>query len=302
MRVLDERPSWQYDGRDWPNREASRFVEAAGLKWHVQTAGQGPDLLLIHGTGAATHSWRGLFPLLRKDFRVVAPDLPGHGFTEAPDRRRLSLDAMAADLSDLLEVLEVRPAVAVGHSAGAAILARMCLDGSIDPRLLVSLNGALLPFRGVAGRFFSPLAKVLAATSMFPTLFATRASNRAVVERLLRGTGSAVDEEGVEFYWRLVQSAGHCAAALGMMANWDLEPLMRALPKLRPQLDLIVGERDRTVDPNVSRRVSGRVPGARLVPLPGLGHLAHEEAPQRMMEIISGRAQELGILGAPAGQ
>ncbi len=298
MRVLDERPSWRYDGRDWPNRDASRFVEAAGFRWHVQEAGSGPDLLLIHGTGAATHSWRDLLPLLAREFRVVAPDLPGHGFTAAPARNRLALSGMAADLSALLSVLELQPAVAIGHSAGAAILARMCLDGTIAPRLLVSLNGALLPFRGVAGRLFSPLARLLASTSVFPTLFATRASNRAVVERLLRGTGSAVDAEGVEYYWRLVQSAGHCAAALDMMANWDLEPLLRTLPKLQPQLDLVFGERDRTVDPVVSRRVSARVPGARLVPLPGLGHLAHEEAPERVADLIIGRARELGVLGS----
>ncbi len=265
-------------------------------------AGSGPDLLLIHGTGAATHSWRGLFPLLCRSFRVVAPDLPGHGFTQAPVRDRLSLDGMATDIAALLAVLEVRPAIGIGHSAGAAVLARMCMDGAIDPRLLVSLNGALLPFRGVAGRVFSPLAKVLATTSVFPTLFATRASNRAVVERLLRGTGSAVDPQGVEFYWRLVQSAGHCAAALAMMANWELAPLTRSLPALRTQLDLIVGERDRTVDPNVSRRISAQVKGARLVPLPGLGHLAHEEAPERVVQIICERARELGILAERSGK
>ena len=54
--------SWDQDGHDWPNRDASRFVEAAGLTWHVQIAGQGPVLLLLHGTGASTHSWRDLLP------------------------------------------------------------------------------------------------------------------------------------------------------------------------------------------------------------------------------------------------
>ena len=84
------------DGADWPNREASRFVEAGGLSWHVQVMGQGPDLLLLHGTGGATHSWRGLAPLLAQHFRVVAPDLPGHGFTTARRAPDLSLPGMAA--------------------------------------------------------------------------------------------------------------------------------------------------------------------------------------------------------------
>ena len=41
---MSDRPVWSRDGRDWPNREASRFVEAGGLRWHVQVAGQGPVL------------------------------------------------------------------------------------------------------------------------------------------------------------------------------------------------------------------------------------------------------------------
>ena len=53
--------------------------------------GQGPVVLLIHGTGAASHSWRGLAPLLASDFTLIAPDLPGHGFTQTPLAHRLSL-------------------------------------------------------------------------------------------------------------------------------------------------------------------------------------------------------------------
>jgi len=44
--------SWERDGRDWPNRAFSRFIEAGGLRWHVQVMGQGPVALLLHGTGA----------------------------------------------------------------------------------------------------------------------------------------------------------------------------------------------------------------------------------------------------------
>jgi magnesium chelatase accessory protein len=119
------------DGADWPNREASRFVEAGGLNWHVQVMGQGPDLLLLHGTGGATHSWRDLAPLLAQHFRVVAPDLPGHGFTMARRAPDLSLPGMAASIAALIGRLGLKPEVVVGHSAGAAILARLCLDSAI---------------------------------------------------------------------------------------------------------------------------------------------------------------------------
>ena len=64
-------PHWSREGRNWPNREHSRFVELGGIKWHVQVAGRGPVILLLHGTGAATHSWRDVLPLLAKDFTIV---------------------------------------------------------------------------------------------------------------------------------------------------------------------------------------------------------------------------------------
>lgn len=189
-------PDWTREGRDWPNRESSRFVTAAGLRWHVQVTGHGPVLLLLHGTGAATHSWRDLLPLLARRFTVLAPDLPGHGFTETPPRHGLSLPGMACSLSELLNVLDSRPLLVCGHSAGAAILARMCLDGHIAPRVLVSLNGALLPLSGLPGRLFSPIAKLLAVNPLVPRLFAWRASDRVALDRLIDSTGSTLDARG----------------------------------------------------------------------------------------------------------
>ena len=277
---------------DWPNRAASRFVRAAGLTWHVQVMGSGPVLLLAHGTGAATHSWRDLMPLLAEHFTVVAPDLPGHGFTEAPAMRRLSLPGMAKALQSLLWALEVKPAVAVGHSAGAAIVLRMVLDGMIQPHLVVGLNAALLPWGGAAGQFFSPLAKFLVGVPGVPQIFAWRARDMAMIEKLLTGTGSKLDARGVELYARVVREPSHAAAALGMMAYWDLHPLVRDLPGLSAKLLLIVGEGDQAIAPEGAERVRAMVPGAAVASLPGLGHLAHEEDPARTAELILAAAKE----------
>ena len=87
------------------------------------------------------------------------------------------------------------------------------------------------------------------------------------------------DARGVALYRRLVSRPAHVAAALSMMAHWDLAPLARALPSLPVPLALLVGERDLTVPPWHGERVLARVPQATLIRLPGLGHLAHEEAP-----------------------
>jgi magnesium chelatase accessory protein len=277
---------WNRDGSDWPNRNASTFVEAAGIRWHVQRMGEGTPLLLIHGTGAATHSWRGLLPVLAQHFDVVAPDLPGHGFTQSPSSPRLSLSGMAADLDRLLVAIDVKPAITVGHSAGAAILARMCVDGKIAPRLLVSLNGAFMPFGGAANHLLSPLAKLLMLNPVVPRLFAWQASNPNAVERLIANTGSSIDDRGIAFYRKLVRSPAHVAAALRMMANWKLEPLLHDLPRLAATLVLVTGTNDRSISPGVAQQVREILPQAIIERVPALGHLAHEEQPRSIADLI----------------
>jgi magnesium chelatase accessory protein len=277
---------WNRDGSDWPNRNASTFVEAAGIRWHVQRMGEGTSLLLIHGTGAATHSWRGLLPVLAQHFNVIAPDLPGHGFTQSPPSHRLSLPGMAADLARLLVAIDVKPAVTVGHSAGAAILARMCLDGRIAPRLLVSLNGAFMPFGGAANHLLSPLAKLLVLNPVVPRVFAWQASNPNAVERLIANTGSSIDDRGIALYRKLVRSSAHVAAALRMMANWKLEPLLHDLPRLATMLVLVAATNDRSISPVVAQQVQEILPQAIIERVPALGHLAHEEQPRLIADLV----------------
>ncbi len=283
---------------DWPNACASRFVRASGLDWHVQVMGSGPTLLLVHGTGAATHSWRGLMPALAADFTVVAPDLPGHGFTSAPPSHRLSLPGMARDLAGLLTRLAMPPAMAVGHSAGAAIICRMSLDGDLAAKSLVSLNGAMLPLDGVPGQIFAPLARLLVGLPLLPNLFAWRARNRAVIEKLLASTGSTLDALGIDCYARVVQRPDHAAAALRMMANWNLAPLVADLPRLKPPLLLIAGASDHTIPPADSARLRDMIPGATLETMPGLGHLAHEEDFAGTAARILAHARATGVLPA----
>ncbi len=276
---------WNRDRADWPNAEASRFVTAAGLRWHVQQCGDGPALLLLHGTGASTHSWRDLLPLLARHFTVVAPDLPGHGFTERPSTRQLSLPGMAAGIQALLREIDVAPSLVAGHSAGAAILARLCIDRALSPVTLVSINGALLPFTALAGYLFPPLAKALFLNPLAPRAFAWRADH-ARVRRLIHSNGSRLDDRGVDLYTRLMQSPDHIAAALGMMAQWDLQPLVAHLPRLPVPMLLVAANGDRAVPPERAEAVRARVPEARVERLSGLGHLAHEEAPERAQQLL----------------
>jgi len=292
---------WERDGRDWPNRQASQFVRAAGIRWHFQVMGQGPVLLLLHGTGASTHSWRRLAPLLATRFSVVAPDLPGHAFTELPQNELLSLSGMARALAQLLEALGQKPAVIAGHSAGAAVLARMTLDRSINARALICLNGALLPLGGLAGQVFSPIAKFLVTTSLASRLFAWRAAEEGVVERVIENTGSKLDAVGLALYRRLAANPGHVAAALAMMANWDLASLERDLPRLRTPSLLVVGANDLSIPPTQAFRVCDLLPAASVSYLRGLGHLAHEEQPDTVATKMIEFARNQGLLSNEGG-
>lgn len=295
---MSNRLHWDRDGRYWPNRESSRFVQAANMRWHVQILGDGPAILMLHGTGASSHSWGALAPLLAEHFTVVAPDLPGHGFNSAVATNRLSLPGMARSLDRLLSTLEIQPALAVGHSAGAAIMVRMCLEGCIAPRALVSLNGALLPFDGLAGHLFPTMAKLLFLNPLAPRVFAWGASDRSRIERLIKETGSTIDGTGVDLYQRLFRDPRHVAGALGMMANWNLDDLNHDLSKLTAALTLVVGTADRTVPPSTADEVRRMLPTATVDILTDLGHLAHEERPEAVLEIILRVAREAELLPA----
>lgn len=286
--MADDRPDWDVEGRDWPHRSASRFVTAGDLRWHVQVMGpeDGPVALLLHGAGAATHSWRGLMPLLAERFRVVAPDLPGHGFTQTPVGNGLSLPAMARRTGGLLETLGVRPALVVGHSAGAAVAIRMSLDGRLGSAPIVAINGALQPFGGVAAPLFQGVALGLFANPLAARLFAGAARDPRRVARMIEGTGSRIDDAGIALYARLFRKSGHVAGTLGMMGSWDLRSLVREMPRLKAPLTLVVGAGDQAVPPSVAAGVKAIVPGAKIVTLDGLGHLAHEEDAARVAEVV----------------
>ncbi|UZK69530.1 alpha/beta fold hydrolase [Sphingomonas sp. S1-29] len=271
---------FEVEGRDWPNRAASRFVAVGRIRWHVQVMGQGPALLLLHGTGAATHSWRDVAPLLATDFTVIAPDLPGHGFTSGRPIGGLAMPAMAGAVGDLLDAMGERPDIVVGHSAGAAIGVRMTLDDRVAPRAIVGLNPALLPFPGLAAKLFPTLAKLLFVNPFAPHIFAQIARGSGEVGRFLaRSTGSTIDAAGVEYYARLFRDPGHIGGAIAMMAEWDLDSFAARLPELRVPLLLIHGDRDAAIPAKAATDAAARVPGAAVEIVAGVGHLAHEERP-----------------------
>lgn len=280
-------PRWEVEGRDWPNRAASRFVDTGRLPWHVQVMGAGPVLLLLHGTGAATHSWRDLAPLLAEHFTVVAPDLPGHGFTQGRPAGGLAMPAMARAVGDLLHSLALEPALIVGHSAGAAIALRMVLDAIAAPGRVVGLSPALLPFPGLAATLFPGLARMLFVNPFVPHLVAGLARGPGDAGRYLtRATGSTIDPAAVAFYRRLFATSDHVAGAITMMAEWNLEALARDLPRVRVPSLFVHGSADAAIPLASVRQAAALLADCWLEVLDGLGHLAHEERPDAVAALI----------------
>lgn len=301
MRRLD----WAREAPRWPDAEAARIVSAGGVEWRVVRSPAAPDgapaVLLLHGAGASAHSWHGVFARLSADHDVIAPDLPGHGFSSLGPGGVQSLPAMATAVAALLEALEARPAVIAGHSAGAAVALRLALDAAAPPYAVYAINGALAPFRGIAGALFPPMARLLAANPVTPRAFALAATgDKGTGRRLIRGTGSELPPEGYARYQKLFETASHVNGALRMMAQWDLGPLLADLPRLRCRLVLSVGARDRAVPPAEAERLARSLPFAEIERHPDLGHVMHEERPERFAARIAALAAEAAARARPA--
>ncbi len=275
------RLDWNREGLIWPHRDASTFVTLGSARWHVQRMGKGKPLLLLHGTGASVHSWRGLMPLLAQSHEVIALDLPRHAFTTGHNAYAMSLPAMGREVAGLLKHLNITPAAVIGHSAGAAIALQLSLDhGYAGP--IIGLNAALRPFPGPFAQIFPAVAKTLFANPLVPRIFTGSIDLVGGAEKFLwRSTHSRIDAAGLACYAKLLKHPGHAGGALAMMANWDLPSLRERMNAVANPVLLLHGGNDPAIPPDWAKDAARWLPNAQLELLPGLGHLAHEEAPEK---------------------
>jgi magnesium chelatase accessory protein len=278
---------WANYRSTWPHAQHSQFVQAGGIQWHVQIMGQGPTLLLLHGTGSGSFSWRGLMPLLSTRFQVIAPDLPGHAFTSRGPEGSLSLQGMSEGLRALLLQLNVTPSIIGGHSAGAAIAANMLLQQrALSQTQLIGFNPAWLPLPGLPSLIFRPAAKLAAINPVSAWATAKLASKPAMIEKSILQTGSQLDAQGLALYQSVFSHSGHVHSVLNMMAAWQLDTLSKSLPQLQNKVSILVGMQDQTVPPSMAHEACKLMPQARVFEQHGLGHLAHEEDPAGTAQLI----------------
>ncbi len=247
-------------------------------------------MLFLHGTGASTHSWAPLIPLLQDNIAATLVDLPGHGLTKISTGQRSSLTYMAQDLLTLCQALQLQPDFIVGHSAGAALALEM--SKSLALRGVVGLNPALSKFPGLAGVMFPMMAKMMALNPLTPRYLAGLAKSKSRVRQILSGTGSDLTEDQINLYQKLFSDKAHVKGTILMMSQWNLDRLLAQLDAVDTPCLLIASTRDRTVPCADVKATAERMNNTAYHEVNGLGHLAHEENPQKIAGLLSAFFQE----------
>ena len=273
---------WGKHGHYWSLSQLSRFSYVRPYNWHIQDTRETnkPIVLLLHGTGASTHSWQHLIPMLKSTFRVVAIDLPGHGFTKAKDHNRSSLNLMSDDILSLLGSEKIKPQLIIGHSAGAALAFRLVLNMKNNRTSVIAINGVLDHyFEGMSSFFFPVAAKALAMSPLSVSLIARVNQLTNQTSRLNRITGSKLNSQSLLFYGKLLSDPSHLTGTLAMMSQWKLDSLNNDLKYFKQKSLFLIGENDQMVTPKSLLKYAGEIKNSKLQTEKGLGHLMHEEAP-----------------------
>ena len=278
--------NWEEEKISWPHHDLSKFIDSRPHLWHIQDTKNEqidscklPVLLLIHGAGASTHSWRLVLTKMKNSFRVILVDLPGHGFTKLGTKSRSSLEFITKDLAYMLDELRIHPNLIVGHSAGSAIAINLALKARSKIDCILCLNGALGNFPGFAGVLYPFLAKILAMSPFTVPLFTSLYSSRDQVEKFLGMTGSKISAEGIDYYKRLISDKKHVEGTLAMMSQWNLNKLTLEWRNLKVPVCFLMGEKDGIVQNSASIKASNEIKYSEVQINANHGHLMHEEDP-----------------------
>jgi pimeloyl-ACP methyl ester carboxylesterase len=256
---------------DWEHaRRPGRIVDVDGVGMHYVEEGSGPTVLLIHGFGGHTYSFRHTIPSLSADHQAVALDLQGFGYSERPEEGDYSLTEQARLVTRFMERLGIERAVVIGHSMGGGVAMRVATTwpDRVEKLVLVaSVPGEGFPT--VSGRTL-PLAKLI-----LPLL------TRLAASRLLSATvldPSSVTAETREAYLAPLRIRGSMDGLYQMLRdNSRLGPVDHE--RIRQPTLILGGAGDRVISHRALERLRERLPHAVLVTVEGAGHLLLEERP-----------------------
>ena len=268
-----------------------RYVTIHGYRRAYVKAGSGPALLLIHGIGDSSDSWRPVFEQLAEHYTVIAPDLLGHGRSEKP-RADYSVAAFANGMRDLLSVLEVDRVTVVGHSLGGGVAAQFAYQFPDRCERLVLVGS------GGVGRTVSPLLRAAALPGIEvlmpflglpPIRFASRLG--ADLLRLFDTALGRDAEEILAVFDALPNTEARMAIlrTLRSSVDWngqvitmvDRAYLAEGVPTL-----IVWGRRDAIIPLGHGRLIHTVMPGSRLEIFDQAGHFPHHTDPVRFVRVL----------------
>jgi 3-oxoadipate enol-lactonase / 4-carboxymuconolactone decarboxylase len=251
------------------------FVKADELVVHVQIDGppEAPSLLMLHSLGTSLHVWDAQARALAGRWRVIRPDLRGHGLTGVPPGP-YSIAQMARDLLALLDALDVAGAHVAGLSIGGAIAQSLAAQAGARVRSLVLCDTAMT-FAPAA--LWHERAAIARRDGMAPLVEPVLA--RWVTEDF-RDTPAA---EGLRAMLRRTDPQGYAGAAEAL-ADADLTA---ATATLRLPTLVLVGEHDQATPPATARAIQAAIPGAELTVLPGVAHIPTMQWPDDVTGAIA---------------
>ena len=259
-------------------------LSVANINTYVVSAGTGTPVLLLHGLGASTYSWRFLQPLLAAKHKVYAVDLPGFGRTDKPADFDYSFAGFADWLVSLMDELGLEQAAFVGNSMGAATAVRLALVEPARVRCLGLLGSPfylgnhpklMWPMRWpYVGRLYEAFLGRWAVALIAPTAFYDRS---LVTDDVIDEYALALKEKGgrfavAEFLRRAIPPDA---------AAWMERYKTLAVPAL-----VIRCEHDGVVDRASSERFCREAPRARFVHVAACGHAPQEEKPEAVAEAL----------------
>ncbi|MEW6657571.1 MAG: alpha/beta hydrolase [Thermodesulfobacteriota bacterium] len=254
--------------------------------WHCEKQGDGPPLLLIHGLGASSFSFRKNLPLLGKHFRVLAPDLPAHGSSPAPGDGDYRLEALVRGLNDFLELHGIRQAAVAGNCLGGSLALMLARDYPERVAALILLDPAVALTR-VPWIFYPlrlPVLGGLTAALTGPWII-------PLAVRLAYHRRELITPEVVAGYARPFRELSRRLAFRSFCQQLKIPPLPEIealLQQIHQPAVLIWGQEDRILPVRQAGWVEARLPHLARPPLilPQVGHAPQEEAADLVNEII----------------
>jgi len=267
-----------------------KYLELHGDRVAYRDAGSGETLLLIHGMAGSSETWRAVIPQLAKKYRVIAPDMLGHGQSDKP-RGDYSLGAFAVWLRDLLDELGVTRATIVGQSLGGGVAMQFVYQHpDYCQRLVLISSGGLGPDVGWTLRLLSApgaelILPVIAPKPVLNVGNKLRSWLSAAGIQSPRGAeiwsaySSLSDSQTRHAFLRTLRSVvdyrGQAVSALNRLHLTSQLPTMA-----------IWGDKDQIIPLDHAYAAQAARPGSRLEVLAGVGHFPHVERPTDVVDLI----------------